>query len=142
MSINKVILVGNVGRDPEIRYLESGVAKCTFTLATSESYKNKNGEKVTNTEWHNIVIWRELAKAAETYVKKGMQLYIEGKITTRSYNDKDGNPKKITEIVADTFQMLGKRPDHPAAGEQGEKTKPETQEPDVQGPADGDDLPF
>jgi single-strand DNA-binding protein len=141
MSINKVILVGNVGRDPEIRYLESGVAKCTFTLATSETYKNKTGEKVTNTEWHNIVIWRELAKAAETYVKKGMQLYIEGKITTRNYTDKDGNPKRYTEIVADTFQMLGKRSDHPAAGDQGESLKTETQDTVDQGP-EPDDLPF
>ncbi len=111
MSVNKVMLVGNVGKDPEIRYLEGGAAVCKFSLATSEVYKNRNGEKVTTTEWHNIVLWRGLAEIAEKYVKKGMQLYIEGRIKTRSYNDKDGNTKYITEIVGDNMQMLGKRSD-------------------------------
>lgn len=111
MSVNKVILVGNVGKDPEVRYLESNTAVCNFSLATSETYKNKAGEKVTTTEWHNIVMWRGLAEIAEKFVKKGTQLYIEGKIRTRSYDDKDGNKRYITEILADNMQMIGKRSD-------------------------------
>lgn len=111
MSVNKVILVGNVGKDPEVRYLEGGTAVCKFPLATSEVYKNKNGERITNTEWHNIVLWRGLAEIAEKYVKKGSQLFIEGRIRTRSYTDKDGNTRYITEITGDSMQMLGKRPD-------------------------------
>lgn len=109
MSVNKVILVGNVGKDPEVRYLEKGVAVAKFPLATSETYKGKDGEKVTTTEWHNIVLWRGLAETVEKFVKKGSQLYIEGKIRTRSYDDKDGNKRYVTEIVADLMQMLGKR---------------------------------
>lgn len=109
MSINKVILVGNVGKDPETRHLESGVPKTTFSLATTETYTNKNGEKVSNTEWHNIVMWRGLAEIAQKYVRKGMQLYIEGKIQSRSYDDKDGVKKYITEILAENMQMLGRR---------------------------------
>lgn len=110
MSVNKVILVGNVGRDPETRYLEGGAAVTKFSLATSEVYKNKNGEKITNTEWHNIVLWRGLAEIAEKYVKKGSQLYIEGRIRTRSY-EKDGTTRYMTEIVGDILQMLGRRSD-------------------------------
>ena len=112
MSINKVILVGNVGKDPEIRHLDSGVAVANFPLATSESYTARNGDKVTSTEWHNIVLWRGLAEVAEKYVTKGRQLYIEGRIKSRSYDDKDGNRRYITEIVADVMQMLGNRQDN------------------------------
>lgn len=112
MSINKVILVGNVGRDPEVRHLESSVSVATFTLATSETYTNKSGEKVTQTEWHNIVCWRGLATVVEKYVRKGMQLYIEGRIRTRSY-DQDGVKKYVTEINADDLQMLGRRAEGP-----------------------------
>jgi single-strand DNA-binding protein len=111
MSVNKVILIGNVGKDPDIRYLDSGVAIARFPLATSETYKNREGEKITTTEWHNIVLWRALAEVAEKFVKKGSQLFIEGRIRTRSYDDKDGNKKYVTEIVADTMQMLGKKQD-------------------------------
>ncbi|MFO7575802.1 MAG: single-stranded DNA-binding protein [Bacteroidales bacterium] len=111
MSVNKVILVGNVGKDPDVRYLEKGVAIARFPLATSETYKSRDGERVTATEWHNIVLWRGLAEIAEKYVKKGSQLYIEGKVRTRSYDDKDGNKKYMTEIVADQMQMLGKKSD-------------------------------
>lgn len=109
--INKVILVGNVGRDPEVRYLDNGVVIAKFPIATSETYTNKSGEKVTNTEWHNIVLWRKLAEVADKYIKKGSSLYIEGKIRSRSYEDKDGIKRYITEIVADNMQMLGKRSD-------------------------------
>ena len=107
--VNKVILVGNVGKDPEVKYLDNDLTIAKFSLATSESYTNKSGERISNTEWHNIVCWRNLAKIAEKYVKKGTMLYIEGKITTRSYDDKDGNKRYITEIVADNFRMLGSR---------------------------------
>ena len=109
--INKVILVGNVGRDPEVRYLDNGVVVAKFPLATSETYTNKSGDKVTNTEWHNIVLWRKLAEVADKWVKKGNPLYIEGKIRSRSYDDKDGIKRYITEIVGDNMQMLGKKPD-------------------------------
>jgi single-strand DNA-binding protein len=118
MSINKVILVGNVGKDPVIRYFDKGVAKATFPLATSESYTNQQGETITSTEWHNIVIWRALAEVAEKTVKKGSQLYIVGKIKTRSYVDKDGVNKYITEILADTLLVLDKKQGPGSAGAQ------------------------
>ena len=109
MSINKVILVGNVGKDPLIRYFDKGVAKATFPLATSEQYTNQQGETITSTEWHNIVLWRALAEVAEKSVKKGSQVYIVGKIKTRSYVDKEGNNKYITEILADALLVLDKK---------------------------------
>jgi single-strand DNA-binding protein len=109
MSINKVILVGNVGKDPTVRYFEKGVAKATFPLATSETYTNQQGETITSTEWHNIVLWRALAEVAEKTIKKGSQVYLVGKIKTRSYVDKDGINKYITEILADTLLLLDKK---------------------------------
>lgn len=109
MAINKVILVGNVGRDPVVRYFDKGVVKATFPLATSETYTNQQGETITSTEWHNIVLWRSLAEVAEKTVKKGTQLYIVGKIKTRSYVDKEGINKYITEILADTMLVLDKK---------------------------------
>ena len=118
MSVNKVILVGNVGKDPETRYLDENTAITKFSMATSETYKNRNGERVSNTEWHNIVLWRGLAQVAEKYVKKGTQIYIEGRIKTRSYDDADGNKKYITEIVGDQMQLLGRRPDEGGEGAQ------------------------
>ncbi len=117
MSVNKVILVGNVGKDPETRYLDEGTAFTKFSMATSETYKNKAGERVSTTEWHNVILWRGLAQVAEKYVKKGTQIYIEGRIKTRSYDDQDGNKKYITEIVGDQMQLLSRKPD--SAGEQG-----------------------
>jgi single-strand DNA-binding protein len=110
MSINKVMLVGNVGKDPVIRYFDKGVAKATFPLATSETYTNQQGETITSTEWHNIVLWRALAEVAEKTIKKGSQVYIIGRIKTRSYVDKDGVNKYITEILADTLLPLEKKP--------------------------------
>src|SRR5512136_2224471 len=109
MSINKVIFVGNVGKDPVVRYFDKGVAKATFPLATSESDTNQQGEPITSTEWHNIVLWRALAEITEKTVKKGTQVYIVGKIKTRSYVDKDGINKYITEILADTLLVLDKK---------------------------------
>src|SRR5437879_3306604 len=109
-GVNKVILVGHVGKDPEVKYLEGGVAVAKFTLATSESYKNKEGNKVDQTEWHNVVMWRQLAEIVEKYVKKGQLLYVEGKIKTRTYGE-DSNKKYFTEIIADQMTMLGSKKD-------------------------------
>ena len=109
MSINKVILVGNVGKDPEVKHLDSNSSVANFTLATSDHYTNKSGEKVTTTEWHNIVCWSSLATLAENYIRKGSQIYVEGKIRTRSYDAQDGSKRYITEILADTIQLLGKK---------------------------------
>lgn len=108
MSVNKVILLGNVGRDPEVRYLDSGVAVATFPLATSDrAYTLANGTQVPErTEWHNLVLWRGLAETAEKYVHKGDKLYIEGKIRTRSYDDQTGAKRYITEIFVDVMEML------------------------------------
>ena len=158
MSVNKVILVGNAGKDPEVRYLEGGTAVCRFSLATSEVYRNKDGEKISTTEWHNIVLWRGLAEIAEKFVKKGSQVYIEGRIKSRSYTDKDGNTRYTTEIVGDNLQLLGRRSeDQPeiagSAPQQAPKqskpmeTSPETSsgEGDFglnEGTSDADDLPF
>ena len=111
MSVNKVILVGNLGKDPELRYTPSGVAVATFSLATSERFKDRNGEQQERTEWHNVVAWRQLAEICGKYLHKGKQVYIEGKIQTRSYDDRDGNKKYMTEIVADQMQMLGRAGD-------------------------------
>ena len=109
MSVNKVILIGNLGKDPESKTLESGAKVTSFTIATSESYKDKNsGEKITKTEWHNIVVWRGLADVAEKYLKKGSQVYIEGKIQSRTYEDKkEGVTKYFTEIIGNNMTMLG-----------------------------------
>lgn len=104
--INKAILVGRVGKDPELRNLDNDRSIARFTLATNETYKNRNGEKITNTEWHNIVVWRGLAEFANRYVKKGTMVYVEGKIRSRSWDDKDGIKRYTTEIEADTIQLL------------------------------------
>jgi len=111
MAVNKVILVGNLGKDPELRYTPSGAAVASFPLATSERFKNRNGEQQERTEWHNIVVWRNLAEICGKYLHKGKQIYIEGRIQTRSYDDRDGNRRYITEIVADQMQMLGRAGD-------------------------------
>ena len=108
-GINKVILVGNLGKDPEVRHLEGGAVVAKFPLATSETYKTKDGQRVDQTEWHNIVMWRGLAESAEKYLRKGTLIYLEGKIRTRTWDDKDGNKRHATEIVADTMTMLGSR---------------------------------
>ncbi len=108
-AVNKVILLGNIGKDPEVRHLENDRIRATFALATNETYKNKAGEKVTTTEWHNIVLWASLAKIAEQYLTKGKQVYIEGKLTTRSYVDKEGQVKYTTEVVGQNLVLLGGR---------------------------------
>ncbi|PTX22840.1 single-strand binding protein [Pontibacter mucosus] len=108
-SVNKVILIGNLGKDPEVRHLEGGVAVARFPIATSETFKDKNGQKQERTEWHNIVVWRGLAEVAEKYLRKGNSVFIEGKIRTNSYQDKEGVQRYSTEIVADNMTMLGGR---------------------------------
>ena len=149
MSVNKVILVGNVGKDPVIRYFDKGVAKATFPLATSESYTNQQGESITTTEWHNIVLWRAMAEVAEKTVKKGSQVYVVGKIRTRSYVDKEGANRYITEILADTIMVLDRKQSPPTPGEtrntfkEQEPEPPEVNEPTVSDPLSADDdLPF
>lgn len=107
MGINKVILVGRTGKDPVVQYVKENTPVARFNLATSETYKDKNGEKITNTEWHNLVAWKGLAKVIEQYVKKGQQLYVEGKLTYKEY-EKDGQKKYFTEIVISSIEMIGK----------------------------------
>ncbi|MGY8931591.1 MAG: single-stranded DNA-binding protein [Flavobacteriales bacterium] len=107
-GVNKVILIGNLGKDPEVRYLDNGIAVANISLATTENYKNKEGEKVSQTEWHDIVLWRGLAEVAEKYLKKGASVYIEGKIRTSKWVDKDDNNRYKTEIMADKMNMLSK----------------------------------
>jgi single-strand DNA-binding protein len=147
MSVNKVTLVGNVGNDPEVRHLEGGTPVANFSLATSETYKNREGERVTQTEWHNIVIWRGLAEVVEKYVRKGQLLYIDGKIRTRSWDDKDGNKRYTTEIVADNMQMLGKKGDGGenesiSGGQAPSKNTSSENSSSASMPEPEDDLPF
>jgi single-strand DNA-binding protein len=120
-GINKVILVGNLGKDPEVRTIQSGATVARFSLATSESYTNKEGQKIENTEWHNVVLWRGLATLAEKYLKKGNKVYIEGKLRNRQYEDKDGNKKYTTEIEA-TDMLLLDRPQTTGTGGGGNYT--------------------
>jgi single-strand DNA-binding protein len=138
-GINKVILVGNLGRDPEIQRFDNGVKKATFSLATTEQYRGKDGEKTSHTEWHNIVLWRGLADVAENYLKKGNTVYIEGRIRRREYEDKDGVKKFIFEILGDVMQMLG-------SGGGGQKREdsggPQAPEEPFAAPTPDDDLPF
>ena len=107
--INKVFLIGNLGRDPEVRRLESGVAVAKFPLATNENYKDKNGEWQTLTEWHDVVAWRGLAERIERELKKGKLAYVEGKLTHRKYQDKDGNDRYVTEVLANVVRLLERR---------------------------------
>jgi len=107
--VNKVILIGNLGRDPEIRRLENGAVVAKFSVATNENYKDKNGEWQTQTEWHDVVAWRHLAERAERDLAKGKMVFIEGKLSHRKYQDKDGNDRYITEVVANNLRLLEKR---------------------------------
>jgi len=147
MSVNKAILVGYVGNDPEVKYLDSGTPVANFRLATSENYTNKSGEKVTQTEWHNIVLWRALAEVAEKYVKKGTQVYIEGRIRTRSWDDRDGNKRYTTEIVADSMQLLGRKGETGFTAPPSKENVTEQPSESISGslssdPDGADDLPF
>ena len=141
-GINRVILVGNLGKDPDVITFENGVKKASFSLATSESYKNKEGNRVDQTEWHNIVMWRGLADIAERFLKKGNQIYLEGKLKTRSY-EQDGNKKYITEIFVDNMTMLGSRRDSSEVPPEiaAQETKSDKQQ-DQEIETPKDDLPF
>ena len=119
MSLNKVMLIGNVGRDPEVRYLEGNAKVATFTLATTERFKDRSGEVRENTEWHNIVAWRNSADVAERFVKKGTQLYVEGRLRTREWTDQTGAKRRTTEVMVDNLQLLGRRSDNPGAQDGG-----------------------
>ena len=150
-GVNKVILVGNLGKDPEVRHLDNGRAVANFSVATSETYKNRQGERVTTTEWHNVVLWTPLAEIAEKYLKKGSQVYIEGKLTTRSWDDQEGNKRYTTEVVGREMKMLGSSQGMPLARESNTTiggTSPAPSESATQSPAppipedDTDDLPF
>ena len=132
-GINKVILVGHLGKDPEVRHLEGGVAVASFPLATSETF-NKDGRKVEQTEWHNIVMWRGLADVAAKFLQKGKLVYIEGKLRTRSFEDKEGIKKYTTEVVAENFTMLGRKTDF--------EDQPQRQAVKTNDNNDSDDLPY
>ena len=144
-SVNKVILVGNLGRDPEVRYMTSGEVVCNFSIATTDTWKDKNGQKQERTEWHNIVMYRRLAEIAGEYLKKGAPVYLEGKLQTRKWQDKDGNDRYTTEIIADQMQMLGSRGD--GGGQSGGGQSPRQQQ-QQSAPSGGngnvpdDDIPF
>jgi single-strand DNA-binding protein len=116
MSVNKVILVGRLGRDPETRYTGGGQAVANFSLATDESYKDRNGERQKRTEWHKIVVWGKQAEIAQQYLKKGSLVFVEGRIQSREWQDKEGQKRTSFEIVANNFRMLGGRSEGAAAG--------------------------
>lgn len=137
-GINKVMLLGNLGKDPEVRSLETGAKVASFTLATTENYKDREGNRVSHTEWHNIVVWRGLAEVAEKYLKKGNQVFIEGKIKTRVWEDKDKNKRYTTEIVADNMTMLGGKRE----GEITDIPSNLVAESDILPSTTEDDLPF
>lgn len=146
MSVNKVILVGNVGKDPDIKYFDNDNVKASFSLATSErGYSTANGTQVPErTEWHNIVCWRGLAQIVEKFIKKGTQLYIEGKIRSRSYDDQNGVKRYITEIYADSLEILSKRNSSNDNGERHEPSSSYTPEApsNLNDVSEVDDLPF
>lgn len=132
MSYNKVILIGNVGCDPEIRYLDNGAALITLRVATTERVKDRSGAIRENTEWHNVVFWRNLAEAVDKYVKKGSQIFIDGKLRTRMYEDNTGTKKYITEVVAENIRLLGVRKEHNS----------QNNKPPAEFVGDIDNLPF
>jgi single-strand DNA-binding protein len=139
-GINKVILIGNLGRDPEIQKFDNGVKKASFSLATTETFKNREGEKTQHTEWHNIILWRGLAEIAENYLRKGSTIYLEGKIRRREWEDKEGQKRYTTEILGDTMTMLGGSRRETAGAEAVTSEKEENGTAET--PLPEDDLPF
>lgn len=146
-SVNKVILIGNLGKDPEVRHLENGAVVANFSIATSEVYTDKaSGERKETTDWHDIVVWRGLAEVAEKYLKKGYKVYVEGKLKKRSWQDKEGITRYTTEIIADELSILSR----PEGSEKNIPAQPYTQEGTPAPPSkidellkdDNDDLPF
>ena len=147
-SVNKAIIIGNLGRDPELRYTPSGQAVASFSIATTSRWKNQSGENQESTEWHNIVLWGRMAELAKEYLAKGRSVYIEGRIQTRSYQDKDGVTKYRTEIVGQQMQFLGSRSDSGGSSQSSDYTPPPPPPPSggddtpFDNSADDDDLPF
>jgi len=145
-SVNKVILVGRLGKDPEVKYTQNGVAVASFSLATDEQWKNKEGEKQQKTTWHNLVLWDKLAEIAGQYLTKGQQIYVEGKLQTRKWEDKDGNTRYTTEIVIANLVMLGSKSDNEGSSDEKsarKKAAPKKSEPQEDGLGVGDDdIPF
>lgn len=138
--MNKVFLIGNVGKDPETRVFEDGTKMATFSLATSETFMNKKNEKITLTEWHNIVCTKGIADVVEKYVKKGQQLGIEGKLKTRSWENRDGEKRYITEVTITNMEMLGRKSESNNSRSSAPSPEPENSSPDT--PEPDDDLPF
>ena len=144
-GVNKVILVGNLGADPEIRNLESGIKVATINIATTESYKDKNGERQAHTEWHRVILWRGLAGVAESYLKKGSQVYIEGRLRTRSYEDQEGKTRYVTEIEGRDLPMLGRKENDGNDNVSAPVSPPKeskTNEAGSDAKSDTEDLPF
>jgi single-strand DNA-binding protein len=151
-GVNKVILVGNLGKDPEVRHLEGDKKVAKFTLATTESYRDRNGQRVENTEWHNVEFWGPVTEVIEKYLKKGSQVYIEGKLRTRSYEDKEGVKKYVTEVIGQNMTLIGGRPSDGQGEGTGSYQEPATASsrsnrvnetaPPFTANNDGDDLPF
>lgn len=146
-GVNKVILIGNLGKDPDLRNFEGGNVVANFTLATTEVYRDRNGNKVEQTEWHNIAMWGKLAEIAGKILRKGAKVYIEGRIKNRSWEDREGNKKYITEIVAENFTLLGPRPGanggsgtHTSDFDDMSHSQPENEKGVI--PDEGNDLPF
>lgn len=154
MSVNKAILIGHLGKDPEVRYMPSGEAVANVTLATSETWKDKNGEKQEKTEWHNIVFYKRLAEIAGEYLKKGSQIYVEGRITTEKWQTKEGQDRYTTKIVANEMKMLDRKSsgggsfevveNKPAASSSGSASAPAKAAPAAKSSFDNfdDDIPF
>jgi len=143
MSVNKAILIGHLGKDPELRYTQSGKAVASFTLATNERWTSQDGQKQESTTWHNIVAWGKQAEVIKEYLGKGRQIYIEGRIANRSYDDKDGNKRYVSEVVVQNFQFLGSRGDSADSGT-GPSSPPDADlpSPPAGEAGDDDDLPF
>jgi single-strand DNA-binding protein len=148
-GVNKAILIGNLGSDAELKYTPNGNAVSSFAIATTENWKNKNGEKQTETQWHNIVLWNKAAEAVSQYLKKGRTVYVEGKITSRTWEDKDGNKRSKTEIVASIVQLIGGDPDRRGKYDDGsyrngeaDNQQPQQDQQSAPPPVDDDSLPF
>jgi single-strand DNA-binding protein len=140
-TVNKVILIGRLGQDPEVKYTPSGAAVATLSLATNTSYKDQDGKSQEQTEWHRVVVWRKQAEIVGQFTKKGHRLFVEGKLVTRSWNDKDGNKRFTTEVTADSIQLLESRGEREAVPHEATPMPTET---DFSGPVpeEADDLPF
>ena len=142
-GVNRVMLIGNLGKDPDMQFLEGNIAVAKFTLATTETYKDKNGKQISHTEWHTVVLWRGLAELAQKYLHKGSLVYIEGSLKTRSWEDKDGNKKMATEVVGDNLIMLDKKTDGSPAPHDLDGGEGPDSEPDIPRADDGSErLPF